>query len=50
MNKTSAAALLTAAAVTLGAEPGVAVSEPVQINFSPNLNRCWSTASPTKFR
>jgi hypothetical protein len=43
MKATSAAAVLTATAVAMGAQRVGVCSEPVQVNFSPHLNRCWST-------
>lgn len=43
MNRTSAAAVLTAAAVAMGAGSSGAVSEPVRVNTSPIENRNWET-------
>ncbi len=43
MNKTSAAAVLTAAVVMMGANSSFALSDPVLVNTSPSQNRRWTT-------
>jgi hypothetical protein len=43
MKTTSAAAVLTAAAVMMGSGTAGAVSEPAWVNASPVENRCWET-------
>jgi len=43
MNRTSAAAVLIAVTMMLGAGGAGAVSEPAQIFFAPQMNRLWTT-------
>jgi hypothetical protein len=43
MNRASAAAVLSAATMILGAGGAGAVSEPTQIFFAPQMNRLWTT-------
>lgn len=43
MNRAGAAAMMTAAAVAMSSGTAGALSTPVQINFSPHMDRLWST-------